>query len=135
MNFGQELYEISRDISLEKKIWEEIKPHLKKIAADRHPKGCHIRFKGFVKNSICKIEDLIQNDGIFYTEAAYFKSGIGRIIICWDESGKKKVNYDTRLYSLSDKYLEVTLTSDEHIAITERELDDSIRVTDYTYIS
>lgn len=46
MLFGKKLCSISQDGKFINKLWEQMKPYLEEIAADRHPKGCFITVVG-----------------------------------------------------------------------------------------
>lgn len=114
MSFAKILCDIAANKSLCESTWDQIKPHLIKIAEDRGAKGCHIRFVGFGPTFSDEISKLIFADG-------FCKCAFTGGLLYWDPIGDKKDPF-VPFPCVSDKWLEVIWTSPKTVSVNERPL-------------
>lgn len=136
MSFGEELRNLASDVSLENRVWEEMKPYLRKIAKRNHPKGCHIVFEGETKTFIEGMKKVIEDEGIYF-EYNYFNSerdgsNYGNII--WEESKfSNAFCYGQR--DMSNELLRVIFEKTGKVSIKIEKLEKQKSEFLYQYIS
>ena len=118
MKFSKKLCNISVNESLCYSTWNQIKPYLIKIAKDRNAKGCHVRFVGFGPSFSQQMNELISSEGLC---RCAFVGGL----LYWDPIGDRKSPF-VPFPCVSDKWLEVILTSSETVSVIERPLSSEV---------
>jgi len=137
MNFGEELRIISNSTSLEERVWELMKPHLRELASEHHPKGCHIVIEGVTKSFTERMKEIASNEDInfnyVYRDQKLGGPNYGTII--WEESTIGN-GMCTVQRGISNKLLRVKLTEAEYISINIENLEEKYKSKYlYTYIS
>lgn len=137
MKFGEELRNISSDISFEIRVWELMKPYLREIAKSNHPKGCHIVFEGEEKTFTEKMEKIVEEEDIVfnYVYSGSDRPGYGTLI--WEKSHvMQKHCLCSKQRDISDKILKVILTNSSEVSIKIEKLKKIYRrEIFFTYIS
>lgn len=137
MTFGEELCNLSSNVSLEMRVWEKMKPYLREIANSNHAKGCHVVFEGVTKTFIKEINNVIKQDSIVFD---YHNYGLTDNIktyadIIWKDDRRYTSNMFFIRKDISSKMLRVELTKSGEVSIEIEILDKEHRYQDaYTYV-
>lgn len=136
MSFGEELRNLSSDVSLETRVWEKMKPYLREIAKMHHPKGCHVVFEGETKTFTEGMKKVIEDEGIYfdyhYRNPEKDDRNYGDII--WEES-KFSNGFCFGQIDMSNNFLKVIFEKTDEVSIKIEKLEKHKSEFLYKYIS